>query len=166
MAVLTFKLKTQDRLKVWDVGSETNLGLMCCSFCQYDIDSRDHLFFCCSFARQVWLSIRSKGFMDHVDVSWEEIVSCLQPMANKHSVKSVIGPIVFAASIYFIWAERNMMMFQTSKRTPDQIVDLIVKNVRWRLLSCKFKDNIRTRKALEEWCIPLDSLMSDKEDPG
>ncbi|XP_021991415.1 uncharacterized protein LOC110888183 [Helianthus annuus] len=41
--VLKNKLKTQDRLAVWEAGSETNLRLMCCPLCNYGRDSRDHL---------------------------------------------------------------------------------------------------------------------------
>ncbi|XP_022019593.1 uncharacterized protein LOC110919635 [Helianthus annuus] len=58
--VIKNKLKTQDRLPIWEAGSETNLRLMCCPFCRSDRDSRDHLFFSvrlqlkCGFLSNQW----------------------------------------------------------------------------------------------------------------
>lgn len=159
------KLKTQDRLKIWEVGSATNMGLMCCSLCNHDINSRNHLFFRCPFASQVWLSLRSKAYMEHIDGNLEDIAAWLQ-LTRRQSAKNVIGRMVFAASTYFIWAERNLRMFHTSKCTFEQIVDIIDKNVRCRLWSCKFKDTANSRKVMEDWCIPRDALLSGEEDPG
>ncbi|XP_022019376.1 uncharacterized protein LOC110919413 [Helianthus annuus] len=51
--VINNKLKTQDRMATWEAGSVTNLILMCCPLCYHDRDSRDHLFFQCSFASKV-----------------------------------------------------------------------------------------------------------------
>ncbi|GJX51199.1 reverse transcriptase domain, reverse transcriptase zinc-binding domain protein [Tanacetum coccineum] len=48
------KLKTQDRLRQWDVGTSIDLNLLRCPLCNLVPDSHDHLFFECAFSSQVW----------------------------------------------------------------------------------------------------------------
>ncbi|GJT44410.1 reverse transcriptase domain-containing protein [Tanacetum coccineum] len=50
--VMRNSLKTQDRLKQWDVSINTDLNLLRCSFCDLQADSREHLFFECSYSTQ------------------------------------------------------------------------------------------------------------------
>ncbi|GJX93279.1 sodium/hydrogen exchanger 6, partial [Tanacetum coccineum] len=47
--VLKKKLKTQDRLRQWDVGPNTDLNLLRCPLCDLVPNSYDYLFFECSF---------------------------------------------------------------------------------------------------------------------
>ncbi|GJS61792.1 reverse transcriptase domain, reverse transcriptase zinc-binding domain protein [Tanacetum coccineum] len=51
--VIQRKLKTQDKLRQWDVSSNTNLNLLQCPLCERQPDSHDHLFFECIFSLQV-----------------------------------------------------------------------------------------------------------------
>ncbi|KAJ0864233.1 putative RNA-directed DNA polymerase [Helianthus annuus] len=109
--VITNKLKTQDRLAVWEAGSETNLILMCCPLCKYGRDSRDHLFFQCSFSAKVWSIVIKKVDMGNVDGSWRSIMSWIDQHASSKRLEHIICKLVVAASSYFIWQERNNRLF-------------------------------------------------------
>lgn len=52
-------------------------------------------------------------------------------------------------------------MFTSSVRTKDQLVEVIEKVVRNRLLSCRFRDTSRIRRVMEDWSIPEMAI-----DPG
>ncbi|GJZ31368.1 putative reverse transcriptase domain-containing protein [Tanacetum coccineum] len=56
--IMRNSLKTQDKLRQWDVSINSDLNLLRCSFCDAAPDSRGHLFFECSYSSQVWLHIR------------------------------------------------------------------------------------------------------------
>ncbi|GJU48573.1 lysine histidine transporter-like 8 protein [Tanacetum coccineum] len=97
------KLETQDKMRQWDVSSNTNLNVLECPLCERQPDSHDHLFFECIFSLQVWNQM-------------------------KRSVRSVIVKLVFAASCYYIWQERNYRLFKNEKRSEDQVIEVIKSN--------------------------------------
>ena len=53
------KLKTQDKLRAWEVADSVNLEDMRCPLCNLVRDSHSHLFFECVFSMQVWIKARS-----------------------------------------------------------------------------------------------------------
>ncbi|GJQ89400.1 reverse transcriptase domain, reverse transcriptase zinc-binding domain protein, partial [Tanacetum coccineum] len=100
-------LKTQDKLKPWDVDAHTDLMQLRCPLCGLQQDSHEHLFFECSFSSKVWKYVRNLAGMEIVPPVLDDIVQWFQPMANKRSFKNVVGKMIFAAASYFIWIERN-----------------------------------------------------------
>ncbi|XP_022019377.1 uncharacterized protein LOC110919414 [Helianthus annuus] len=127
--VIKNKLKTQDRMSIWDAGSETNLNLMCCPLCRYDKDSRDHLFFRCSFSSHVWNMVKDLAYMANVDSSWSSVMAWSQMHASSKSAEAIVGKLVVAASPYFIWQERNSRLFTPNNRTAPMIANIVLQTV-------------------------------------
>ncbi|GJV31883.1 reverse transcriptase zinc-binding domain-containing protein [Tanacetum coccineum] len=142
--LLCRKVSKQDKLRPWDVGLDTDLNQIRCAFCDLQPDSHDHLFFECSFSSQVWLYVRHLADMDNIQPIFHNIVAHLQPMAKKRTTQSIIGKLIFAATSYFIWNKRNNRLFKKTRRTPEEIQDLIMVTVRVKLISfrSKNKDNV------------------------
>ncbi|GJU99086.1 zinc knuckle CX2CX4HX4C containing protein [Tanacetum coccineum] len=103
--VIQRKLKTQDKLRQWDV----------------------------------WHQVQSFTGVPNMPSSLDMIVNLLSPGARKRSARSIIVKLVFAASCYFIWQERNNRLFKNQKKSEDQLIEVIKSTVRLKLLSCKFK---------------------------
>ncbi|GJQ99576.1 homeodomain-like protein [Tanacetum coccineum] len=59
-------LKTQDKLRPWDVDAQTDLTQLRCSLCGSQQDSHEHLFFECSYSSKVWNYIRNLAGMEQV----------------------------------------------------------------------------------------------------
>ncbi|GJY19324.1 reverse transcriptase domain, reverse transcriptase zinc-binding domain protein [Tanacetum coccineum] len=133
------KLKTQDSLKQWDVGSNTDLSLLRCLLCNMQPDSHDHLFFECAFSAQIWNHLKPYMRMFNIPPSLSSIVTFLVPLASKKSARVIIVKQVFAASCYFIWQERNNRLFAQQRRSSNQVIDSIISTVRLKSLSCRFK---------------------------
>ncbi|GKD45989.1 homeodomain-like protein, partial [Tanacetum coccineum] len=114
-------LKTQDKLRPWDVGAPTDLSQLRWSLCGSQQDSHEHLFFECSFSSKVWKYVRNLAGMEIVPLVLDDIVQWFQPMANKRSFKNVVGKMIFAAASYFIWIERNNWLFKNIRRSPEEI---------------------------------------------
>ncbi|GKB63570.1 putative RNA-directed DNA polymerase [Tanacetum coccineum] len=152
--VMRNSLKTQDRLKQWDVGINTDLNLLRCSLCDLQADSREHLFFECSYSTQVWATVRRLASMDNVPPVLQNILLYLQPMAHKRTAKSIIGKILLVAAIYFIWIERNNHLFKDIKKNPEELCDMIMITVRLKLITLRFKNTNSVNSMLERWKLP------------
>ncbi|GKC11351.1 hypothetical protein Tco_1008133 [Tanacetum coccineum] len=127
-------LKTQDKLRPWDVDAQTDLTQLRCSLCGSQQDSHEHLFFECSYSSKVWNYIRNLAGMEQVPPVLDDIVLWFIPMANKRSFKNVVGKMLFAAASYYLWLERNNRLFKNIRRSPEEIRDLIMTTVRLKLV--------------------------------
>ncbi|XP_022015041.1 uncharacterized protein LOC110914561 [Helianthus annuus] len=157
--VLKNKLKTQDRLAVWEAGSETNLRLMCCPLCNYGRDSRDHLFFQCSYAAKIWNIVKKRIDMGNVNDNWSSIMAWIEQNAASKKLEHIVCKLVVAASTYFIWQERNNRLFSNIQRKEETVAQVILDMVRLRIMGFKIERDVNHRKLLETWRI-----MED--DPG
>nr|GEU29256.1 hypothetical protein [Tanacetum cinerariifolium] len=132
----------------------TDLNHLSYALCSSQADSHEHLFYECSFSSKVCCSIRHLAAMDNVSPNFQDIVSFLQPIATKRTAISIIGRLLFAASSYFLWIERNNRLFKGLKRSPEDVRDIILVTVRLKLLSFKFKNRDKVKKLLSSWNMP------------
>ncbi|GKD97992.1 putative reverse transcriptase domain-containing protein [Tanacetum coccineum] len=152
--IMRRSLKTQDKMRPWDVGPDIDPSLMKCSLCDSLMDSHEHLFFECSFSSKVWLLIRHLAGMESVAPILEDIITWFLPIATKHSFNSIVGKLLFGAAAYYIWIERNNRLFKKSRRSPEEIRDLVVVTVRLKLVKLRFKNKPRVVHMLSEWKMP------------
>ncbi|GJU51281.1 homeodomain-like protein [Tanacetum coccineum] len=100
--VLRRSLKTQDKLRTWDVGPTTDMTLLRCSLCDARMDSHEHLFFECAFSSKVWVYVQNLADMDGVSPTFHDIISFLQPMGKSRMAKCIFGKLLLAARSYYI----------------------------------------------------------------
>ncbi|XP_071713954.1 uncharacterized protein [Rutidosis leptorrhynchoides] len=105
--VMGERLKTRDKLKASEIHNGVHLV---CSLCQNCMDTHDHLFFECSFSQQVWSKATHLSPLQ-LPQNWKSIRDCLIPCAKRNTV-NVVSKLLFATSIYFLWQERNNMLFK------------------------------------------------------
>nr|XP_043630018.1 uncharacterized protein LOC122601315 [Erigeron canadensis] len=165
--ILKKKLKTQDKLRQWDVSGSSNLNLLCCSLCKRGPDSHEHLFFECDYSSQIWNLVRPLAMFQHVSCSWENILQAILA-DNPKLARMVIGKLLVAAMTYFIWQEQNNRLLTPNERTVNQMQDLIVSTVRLKLVTLKIKRKTQGRRILEAWNIPkiIDKGEDCEEDVG
>ncbi|XP_022024188.1 uncharacterized protein LOC110924493 [Helianthus annuus] len=153
--VIMNKLSTQDRLRAWEVGSETNRRLMCYPLCKHDRDSRDHLFFQCSFAAQVWNNVKVMVDLSSVNDSWDPVMDWMIQHANTKKIEHIICKLVIAASTYFIWQERNARLFTPNQNSVSGITEKIMNIVRLRVMGFKATKDANFTKLMRKWKIPI-----------
>ncbi|KAF5805415.1 putative reverse transcriptase zinc-binding domain-containing protein [Helianthus annuus] len=159
--VIKNKLKTQDRLAVWEVGSATNLNLMCCPLCRNNRDSRDHLFFRCSFSSKVWNDIKAMASLDQIDDSWQSVMDWMFVHASSKKVDHIVCKLVIAATTYFIWLERNNCLFSNDQAKVESVVVRIKNIVRLRLMGFEFKGDSKVDRMLKTWEIAASEQVGD-----
>nr|XP_043630010.1 uncharacterized protein LOC122601307 [Erigeron canadensis] len=134
------RLKTQDKFD-WVEGNNPK-----CVFCNLQSDSHNHLFFECSYSKKVWREMKIVANFDGVPDSWDSIVDWCENVNWNRAISSVVQRLVLGASVYFIWLERNLRIFQGKKRNVSDLCSIIKNVVRARLIGLKI---LRTDKALE-----------------
>ncbi|GJT37282.1 hypothetical protein Tco_0937147 [Tanacetum coccineum] len=156
--VIHGKLKTQDLLRHWDVNTRL---VSSCSLCGDQPDSNNHLFFKCGYSTQVWDHMKDLAALSNVVGGYKDVVDFLSSYANRRSCKSVIAKLVFSASVYYIWHERNARLFSNQKRSSIQLTEIITSVIRLKLITCSFK---KTRPGLEFarlWKLPESIFRSN-----
>ncbi|XP_056858428.1 uncharacterized protein LOC130507801 [Raphanus sativus] len=98
------RMSTLDRIQKWSRGLDST-----CLLCKNATESRNYLFFECSYTTQVWEHF-AKGLLRHEYTNvWSEIVRLLvdAPMDKK---KAFCLRYSFQAVLYALWRERNKML--------------------------------------------------------
>ncbi|KAJ9561537.1 hypothetical protein OSB04_006697 [Centaurea solstitialis] len=109
------RLPTQDRIHTWKQDPPD----MVCSLCGTGPDSHNHLFFECSFSKQVWRKARSAvHWMDFPD-DWGGIMDAIS--GTNSAPKFLVHKLTLAASVYLVWRERNNRLFAAKKKPPDVV---------------------------------------------
>ncbi|XP_022857172.1 uncharacterized protein LOC111378235 [Olea europaea var. sylvestris] len=70
------------------------------------LEDLDHLFFACPFCERVWNALHVKCNLPWVQRSWLDSLSWMEQFRGR-SLSSIVIRLMFAASIYAIWRERN-----------------------------------------------------------
>nr|GEV78276.1 hypothetical protein [Tanacetum cinerariifolium] len=107
-------------MRSWDVG-DPSMTLLC-PLCNTTPDSHEHLFFRCNYSSHVWNSVKVLTSKSNIPNELDLIVDSMITMDAAKSFSTTASKLLFAASCYFIWQERNSRLFKKTKRTHDQLV--------------------------------------------
>ncbi|XP_071713252.1 uncharacterized protein [Rutidosis leptorrhynchoides] len=83
--------------------------------------------------------------------NWSYISSVLAPIAGRNRANVVVTKLCFAASIYYVWQERNNRLFAKESRSTDKLFEIIFSTVRMKMLTIKFKDSRDVAKMKVAW---------------
>lgn len=109
-------LLTTDKLIVWGIQCE-----LICKLCKASAESRVHLFFDCTYSKQVWNKcLESLGVFRPVLTLDEEILIAVK-MSKKNTDKCKLYGALFAEAVYSIWLQRNQLRFRGVDRSWQQL---------------------------------------------
>lgn len=103
-----------------------------CELCLKDIDSVDHLFFCCEFTKAVWVKVLQKLNCQHQPREWQNEWRWIQRKGRGRSRKANMISAAFSATIYYVWEERNGRIFRHTQKTEEGVYNLILSFLRLR----------------------------------
>lgn len=144
------RLPTQDKILKW----YPNMNLRC-SLCNNGQDSHDYLFFNCNYSRMVWQQMKRVSRIQCLDNSWKGVLDELIALPNVKSIWIIVQKLVFAASVYFLWQERNVRLFQNNKRKWEDLCSVIQNNVRLKLSSLKVLKTSSVQEAFRVWEVSM-----------
>nr|XP_043614690.1 uncharacterized protein LOC122586767 [Erigeron canadensis] len=140
------KLMTQDRIMKW----QTN-GDFTCLLCQRGVDSHEHLFFQCEYAMKVWKNITDNSPILSGNIGMFDVIEKIAAMKTQNNLAVVVSKLVLAASVYFVWQERNLRNFKKEERSVETLCRIIKDNVRHKMMSISVKNTMKVSSIAERW---------------
>ncbi|GJR01198.1 retrovirus-related pol polyprotein from transposon TNT 1-94 [Tanacetum coccineum] len=99
--------------------------------------------------------------IDSIPPRFIDVTTFVNLISKGKTAISILFRLVFAATSYYIWLERNGRLFKKTS-SPDQIVDVIISMVRLKLVTFKFKKmSTRSRLLLDQWKISSYCIVHD-----
>ncbi|XP_020266677.1 uncharacterized protein LOC109842187 [Asparagus officinalis] len=112
------RLLTQDKLLKRGI-----ININQCKLCSDAVlECRNHLFFDCSFSRDVW-----NGIMDWIHFKWRSCDWCIllnwyNTRLKGNGLKHKVKRMVLAATVYSVWRERNARIFGQISKSVEQLI--------------------------------------------
>ncbi|GKV27738.1 hypothetical protein SLEP1_g36873 [Rubroshorea leprosula] len=122
-----------------------------CVLCGAENETRDHLFFSCSYSRTVWDVISSMLEVPST-FSWQSALSWLCHKAKRKSLYSSLIRLAWCAAIYHIWIERNTRIHKRTFKSEFAIVSKIQIDVRDKVGSL---GGVRIGRGVTDWGVVL-----------
>ena len=121
------RLSTMDRISRWSRGVDPT-----CVLCKNAAESRDHLFFECTFSSAVWEHLVKGILRSSYTTSWSDIVGLI---TGRNLEKNALFCIryTFQATLHAIWRERNKITHGDKLLPLASLKKLIDKGVRNKL---------------------------------
>lgn len=125
--VLLDRCPTRDRMLRWGLTVSP-----LCLLCNNAPESRNHLYFDCNFAFDLWaLSARRCGITPNR--SWQDTISQLRnlPSGRLSKPHRLLVLLAWQSTIYWLWHERNERLHSNTFRSVDSIfktIDLQIRN--------------------------------------
>lgn len=139
------RLSTGDRMMVWNASIDPQ-----CVLCQAQFETRNHIFFTCSYSSHVWEGL-TRGLLDHrYTRRFNEILSTLSDSTLSRTTL-FLSRYVFQVSIHTIWRERNRRRHGDAPTQPHLLIKSIDRIVRNRLSSLADQQPPQQYDELRTW---------------
>lgn len=121
------RLSTMDRVVKWGQGVDTT-----CVLCKNADETRDHIFFECSYSSQLWEHLVKGILGNDFSNSWRSILSLISD-SSIDTHKAFCLRYAFHAAVYGLWRERNRVKHGEKAMSMDILQKLIDKEIRNKL---------------------------------
>jgi hypothetical protein len=102
------------RLLQWGYKGDVNYW-----FCRNHVESRDHLFFECSFSYRIWRFCMARCRVDNPPIMWADIIQLGCSNWGNKTLKSLLCCLVLGSALYHIWCTRNEILHAGQPNTEE-----------------------------------------------
>ncbi|XP_039014380.1 uncharacterized protein LOC120144379 [Hibiscus syriacus] len=145
MAIID-RLPTRDRLARMSIGMDRG-----CVLCGLDEKSRNHIFGDCPYACRVWDVVLQACRLPCRLRGWEDNLTWLICNLRGNFLIVCILKIAWTNFLYFIWEERNFIIFRGVERSLEVVYGKIKDIVCSRLFGYFFKQDGVNLQLCEDW---------------
>ncbi|XP_062173706.1 uncharacterized protein LOC133879186 [Alnus glutinosa] len=121
---------TKEIMCRWGYARSTN-----CLFCHGFQESRDHIFFQCSFSRRIWKAIMAECSFPNPPIDWESVAEWSVVVLHGKGLKFNLGKLCFGAFVYQLWKQRNAFLHGRIPKSEEAIIMQIKWEVKSRTLA-------------------------------
>jgi hypothetical protein len=101
-------------------------GEVKCLFCHNQIESREHLFFECSFSYRIWNFCMLRCQVNNFSVSLDEVLKVGIRKWKSKNLKGLLCRLVLGSVIYNIWQTRNEIKHVSQPCSEEQILKKVL----------------------------------------
>ena len=113
------RLTTGNRMLLWNAGIDAS-----CVLCQQHLETRDHLFFSCSYSEEVWSGLAHGLLPSLFSDQWQWIMVILADK-NLAMLKLYLIRCSFQVALHSIWRERNNRRHGSQPVLAGQLTSII-----------------------------------------
>lgn len=118
---------TRDRLLSWGLQTDP-----LCLLCNRENESRNHLFFSCTYSASVWNHFSIRLGINSPSASWDDVAhSLLSQSGSRH--RNYLSIVTWQATIYDLWWERNDRLHRGNHPSPDLTIKKISSAIKNRI---------------------------------
>ena len=139
------RLTTMDRISRWSRGVD-----QMCVLCRSLDESRNHLFFECSFTSQIWEHLVKGILCSDYTVQWDDIVRLITARNMENKAQFCIR-YSLQASIHTLWRERNKIRHGEKAIPLLSLKKLIEKGVRNKFSLMRGKGGKKLEGIMQFW---------------
>ena len=138
------RLATGDRILKWNPQAES-----ICWLCKATTETRDHIFFYCSYSKEVWYGVVKDLAGSRSVHQWVNAVQLVITGLHEKNL-SILFRYCFQAVIYALWFERNVRRVGDPTMPALCMVNRLDKQIRNRITSLRRKGS-KYEKTMEVW---------------
>lgn len=135
---------TKDRIIGWGLNASPT-----CVLCSLSAESRNHLFFDCSFAWNLWGSLGLRCGVQP-ERTWDRVMTQLQSVSRR-SPKGILLRLCWQACIYWTWTEKNGRLHRQIFRSTDCISRLVERQIKDRISSFRDSNPAVSSRLMQQW---------------
>lgn len=145
--VVLNRCPTKDRILGWGLTTSP-----LCLLCNSANESRDHLYFTCSFSASIWGSLAMRARSTPI-TSWPQVINHMQQLTGPKHLR-ILALLAWQSAIYFIWMERNSRLHRQQFRSSDLIVSAATSLIKNRISSLRLSSPSLSSKMMQVWLSP------------
>ena len=139
------RLATGVRVQRWSPQSDAY-----CVLCSGHLETREHLFFSCSYSKQIWRGLTTILLGLRYTEDWSSILDLLAD-SGRNNTELFLLRYAFQCSIHTIWRERNGRKHGEAHQSSASLLRFIDKRVRNRISSLRIGGSRYFTNALTTW---------------
>ena len=136
---------TRNRLLAWGLQTDP-----LCLLCNLHPESRNHIFFCCSFSAGIWRNLASKLRFSITSDEWDDTLQALIRYTGDNRLR-YLTLLAWQALIHELWRERNNRLHRSCYKSQEAILSTISSLIKNRLSSLRESDPVESSACMQLW---------------
>ena len=137
------RLSTGVRMRVWGQSQS-------CLLRGEPEETRNHFFFACPYTFTLWLEVTGNLLLSDASPDWDTTLDQLRNR-SQDLLSSILLRLALQVSVYYIWREPNERRHSHKYRAVGQLVRIIDKTVRNRIMSTRYFEKPKLYGLMQRW---------------
>ncbi|KAG7589015.1 Reverse transcriptase zinc-binding domain [Arabidopsis suecica] len=139
------RLTTGVRMGKWNAQVDVS-----CKLCDEPVETRNHLFFRCSYSRQIWETLAKGLLQNRYTLEWDQLMLLISSNTLKQKARLLLQ-YAFQIAVHTLWRERNNRRHGEDPITASILGKTIDKNIRNRITLLRKTGNAKYEDLFTFW---------------